>query len=487
MHPLDDRIIGAFAKVLDVRDGTDQIDFAKTLIAIIQRGTITADEYSAILATIERVSIADQGKVRGSRLQKTETYTKNTLTGVAGKGSYGVVHKSAAKYAYKRSSVANKEGLLVVLTELFIQTTLASDPVHGINISEPFEFNIIVDAVGAVKTLLKMEFIATTFDKQFNNMDGATYESIRPFFKELVQVLKYFNDTYGFLHCDLHKGNIMFDISPGGGFSVLKIIDFGFSTIRLDDKIYSAKKGDKNTSDLLLLFASILGKYVNDMDDLLKSFMIRLFDGTIKKGYGHIFRMEDGDAINGYGNVWSTLRYGQTLFHKFYYYEKYGNLTYVDYPYMHYSAFLEIIDTHDTDKKIEAFLYPVVAPPLLENNAPLLQVPAYNSLLYSLLGLSPPTAAAALAPIPEEASVADRASASGAAKALLSKPFSSLYTGPTITESNIKRRIAAVAAANTKLSGTKRRGSTNVKNNSTKKKPAKLGDGKPTRNNRRKK
>jgi hypothetical protein len=486
MHPLDDRIIGAFAKVLDVRDGTDQIDFAKTLIAIIQRGTITADEYSAILGTIESVSVVD-GKVRGSRLQKTATYTKNTLTSRAGQGSYGVVHKSAATYAYKSSSVSNKEDFLKILTELFIQTTLASDPVHGINISAPIEFNIIVSAVGAVKTLLKMEFIGTTFDGHFDSMDGVTYESMRPFLKELAQILKHFNDTYGFLHCDLHKGNIMFDVSPGGGFSVLKLIDFGFSTIRLDDKIYSASKTPKNTSDLLLLFASILGKYTNTMDDLLKAFMIRLFDGTIKKGYGHLFRMEDGAAINGYGNVLSTLRSGQTLFHKFYYYEKYGNLTYVDYPYMHYSAFLELIDTHDTDRKIESFLYP--AAPLIENNAPLLQVPGYNKLLYSLLGLSPPTAAvAALAPIPEEASVPGRASAPGAAKAFPSKPFSSLYTGPTITESNIKRRLAAAAGAEgEKLSGTKRRASTHPKNNSTKKKPAKLGGARRTRNNRHKK
>ena len=486
LQVLDDRIIEAFAAVLDVREGINRIDFAKTAIAIIQKGTITPKEYTDILDAIERVRITEEGKIRGSKLQKTPTYTKNVIAGQAGRGSYGVVHRSIAQFAYKTSNVANKDSFLKILTELFIQTVLASDPVFGGNISAPLEFNIITDAVGQLKTLIKMEFVSTTFDKYFHAMRDVTYEAIRPFMKYLVEVLKYFNDRYGFLHCDLHTQNIMF---AGKTPDTLKLIDFGFATITVGGAVYSPSKSIKNTSDLILLCASMLDTYSERLDDGLQSFLTYLFNGTVQKGAGWQFDVEDGAEINGYNAVYSELQFHERLFHKFYYYEKYGNLSYIDYPYMHYDAILRLIDEYDTDVKMSALIEPdilasmansVLAPSLVA--APV----EHNALLYQLLGLVPPGAGVVppaalesipaaqkapskinksnsslgypllyqhqqrLAAIPEGNSLLSAAPAAAASPKphkpiLVSNPvMSTLYTGPTITESKMPAYISGL-------------------------------------------
>ncbi len=234
-----------------------------------------------------------------------------------GRGSYGITVNRGNGTVVKTQRDSE---LFSVFKEGLIQQKLSSDPLYGHCV--PYVFSISKDTRNATDNYrIHMEKIDSSvyirFDKFIHKLSInallSNQQKIIILLKKLIGlsiVLKYFQNTYGFVHNDLKSDNfyISNDISNFDLTVVdtdLKIIDFGLSCIEEGgnyiisqpakiencDLIFYSKmnptNGSKSSDFIYLLFTmfksyngyirSIFGPYYNDFEN---SFISSVLHGT---------------------------------------------------------------------------------------------------------------------------------------------------------------------------------------------------------------
>jgi hypothetical protein len=127
-------------------------------------------------------------------------------------------------------------------------------------------------------------------------------DAIHHYFVILAATLAEFDETYGFRHCDLHTGNIMFDEDMK-----LKMIDFGKSCLKVDGVVYAKNKDTCESFDLLLFLIS------------LREFYFHYFDAQVQALINYFFTDADGSNIYNDIEAYHTDYQKQgSIFHYFY-------------------------------------------------------------------------------------------------------------------------------------------------------------------------
>jgi len=175
--------------------------------------------------------------------------------------------------------------------EAFIQVVLQNDPVEGGRVSHIT--GMYRDEAGrrrgtrrtATKTFRAssepertvlyylMEPLPTSFNDYIRSLpQPISMDVAAPIFAAIGRALARFDSEYGFHHCDLHTGNIMFNAA---GSPI--IIDFGKSCMTVGDRTYA--KNDKVCEgfDVMLLMSSIkeyyYGLFTRDVQLMISYFL----------------------------------------------------------------------------------------------------------------------------------------------------------------------------------------------------------------------
>jgi hypothetical protein len=199
---------------------------------------------------------------------------RDTLTQIGG-GAYGTIFKNnRTNTVYKRviqpSNIVDDEQIEVFHKELFmepfIQTLLQSDTSYGQNIAN---IRHVYKDAGVVRASTRPRSSVSEsgmfFPVPVHRTNYTYYYEMEPirhtitsyiannsppdFILKLSQLgatLDYFQRAYGFYHCDLHTGNLMFTDS-----GEIKIIDFGMSCITDGGTVYSVNDRVCQSWDLL--------------------------------------------------------------------------------------------------------------------------------------------------------------------------------------------------------------------------------------------
>ena len=175
-----------------------------------------------------------------------------------GKGGYGTVFGSTSgkNIVYKQfifddgDLLDYEDKIRNMYVETFIQTVLASDPDVGQYVCMPKKMyksstlrgfktdpsakygfepprNIVVYLVMEPLQYTFKTLVEKRYSRQIN------HEWFGPVLFQLGYTLSVLKDRYGFNHGDLHTDNVMFD--AGGN---LKLIDFGFSCITVNGRVF---------------------------------------------------------------------------------------------------------------------------------------------------------------------------------------------------------------------------------------------------------
>lgn len=152
-----------------------------------------------------------------------------------GAGGFGIIKKNKTQpYVYK--SLENKyyltnplKYLKSIYQEAIIQTLLQSDSSHGKYICNLYK----VYRTGPNTCIFQMELLETTLGKFIRDKEESYLANPEPLNKillkkliKILEIINYFNATYGFSHNDLGLENIMINNNN------LKLIDFGLSSIK---------------------------------------------------------------------------------------------------------------------------------------------------------------------------------------------------------------------------------------------------------------
>ena len=165
-----------------------------------------------------------------------------------GAGAFGVIKKNRTEnfvYKYLKDKEAPEKRLIYlksIFQEAIIQTLLQSDATHGQYICQLYK----VYRQGN-DCIFQMEPLETTFEKRIGlekDMDIEAYEMdpkpinalVLKVLLKVLEIINYFNRTYGFCHNDLSISNIMMPKSGNGGNggnegNGVKLIDFGKSSV----------------------------------------------------------------------------------------------------------------------------------------------------------------------------------------------------------------------------------------------------------------
>jgi serine/threonine protein kinase len=207
-------------------------------------------------------------------------------------GSYGVIYKgrlSGSIYKEIKASDADigtpmkiEQFIKEILCEVFIQVLLSTDVDYGRYVPAVtglFVSNTLVRQSlrqksksgrrntpqvikDKFKFFIKMEACQKVLSEYLLPAGVAqiTMDRMAPVCRDLGDVLAYFKTTYGFLHRDLHYGNIMVNelggAAAGGAGISLKLIDFGHSCVTIRGVTYSRDPTPCESYDLLILMAS---------------------------------------------------------------------------------------------------------------------------------------------------------------------------------------------------------------------------------------
>ena len=261
-----------------------------------------------------------------------------------GGGSFGTIWQSAGATAvYKRTMNRTKGRAAAVVedvyrenyVEAFIQSVLQSDPNSGSEIGklEAIYRDATVRRRGTRRAagartssnrprydvrrasseplnttfFYKMEYIRYTFKDamkiKYRDAGGPIpLDDIHAIFSILGATLAELYETYGFRHCDLHVGNLMFTDTME-----LKIIDFGKSCLNIDGVVYSKNRPTCESYDLLIFLVAV------------REYFFHYFDAEVQGVINYFFT--DADGTNIYDEVLRlhTDRPTQgALFHYFY-------------------------------------------------------------------------------------------------------------------------------------------------------------------------
>jgi len=155
----------------------------------------------------------------------------------AGQGTYGKVFLSKTGHkAYKRielrgSSKSVDRQVRAVFLEAWIQTVLGLDTdvagriatIERMYSESSHESTVIILKMGALDRDWGSYSAAGTTAMSATNVRKHEFSYIRGRLQDLSELLLYLFETYGFVHRDLHAGNVMF------GARRLTLIDFGMS------------------------------------------------------------------------------------------------------------------------------------------------------------------------------------------------------------------------------------------------------------------
>jgi len=242
-----------------------------------------------------------------------------------GGGTYGTIWQGTgpSSAVYKRT-VNKTKGLSTAeveavyrenYVEAFIQTVLQSDPSSGESVgnleaiyrdatirrrgtrrrssgarrtsSNKPQYNVRRASSEPLNTTFfyKMEYIRYTFadaiQKLYTDAGGPIpLDVIHSKFGSLGETLTKFDENYGFRHCDLHTGNLMFT-----GAMDIKLIDFGKSCLNIDGVVYAKNKTVCESYDLLIFLAS------------LREYYFQYFDAGVRDLINYFFTDTDGTNI----------------------------------------------------------------------------------------------------------------------------------------------------------------------------------------------
>jgi hypothetical protein len=209
-------------------------------------------------------------------LKKGNTTVKNVIyTKPSGSGASGQLYVSQDDTrAYKSIRLVHssnngpiqeffESNIRQIFYEAFIQTILSGDRLHGRFIlpvegifyeesAEPNVRTIIIQMPKLVATL-------TSAIEELGRKKGIPidYRYIRHVLKSITETLIHFKQLYGFRHCDLHMGNIMYRDTE---LREPYIIDFGRSCLTFNGIAYynSEYHSRCESNDLLILLVHML-------------------------------------------------------------------------------------------------------------------------------------------------------------------------------------------------------------------------------------
>ncbi len=162
-------------------------------------------------------------------------------------GSYGKIYQNVFnKNIIIKNFDLNKTDLIDVYFEYFIQYIIYnfSDDFYKNKISQPYDLKLTTDLKSARIYMNKIEGITLheyiykyiIYNKNPNNQDiiDKNIEYIIEILIKICDLFIYLQSNFGFVHFDLHLGNIMVDKSNN-----IYLLDFGFSSINY---YYNMKK-----------------------------------------------------------------------------------------------------------------------------------------------------------------------------------------------------------------------------------------------------
>lgn len=211
------------------------------------------------------------------------TIGRDTLTQIGG-GAYGTIFKNnrtntVYKRIVKNSTIVDDEDIEAFHKELFmepfIQTLLQNDTRYGrniANISRMYRDTGVIQ--GSTRPRSSVSESGKFFPVPVHRSNYTYYYEMEPItytlmsyiannnppdfilkLSELGATLDYFQQEYGFYHCDLHTENVMFT-----GAGQIKIIDFGMSCITDSGVVYSVKDRVCQSWDLLIYVLHLISK-----------------------------------------------------------------------------------------------------------------------------------------------------------------------------------------------------------------------------------
>jgi tRNA A-37 threonylcarbamoyl transferase component Bud32 len=248
-----------------------------------------------------------------------------------GGGTYGTIFLgTTTKTVYKRvvrdpaGHRSIEEFHRELFIEPFVQTVLQMDDTYGTNIAKisgvyrdssvptrlqrttrrrtaaPINNSAIVYTYWYV-----MESIDYTLDRYVDSMIQNNETRLRDVLyghiSSLGTILGYFQRKYGFYHRDLHTGNVMFK-QDGSNPEILKLIDFGMSTVSLNGVQYAIQGGSNFSYDLLIFLGAMYSNHTVDdatFNQELVSYITPNFYAQMEE------QVTDGKAVT----PWHTLYY----------------------------------------------------------------------------------------------------------------------------------------------------------------------------------
>jgi len=222
-----------------------------------------------------------------------------------GKGSNSVIYTNEeANFVFKEiqfniaDPVELEQKVREVFLELFIQTVLSTDTNYGNNICKAmmcYRSENTYTISGEFNLYIQMEYLPESLNQYMLRIkvgDKAQIADMRPLFRTVCTIMKYFQTTYMFSHNDLHINNIMFSEND-----TLKLIDFGMSSIFYNNIHYAVEPNNifkqpleprelpiyttskiEQSYDMLIFFASFLScNKTNVYGDELYSFVRDIF------------------------------------------------------------------------------------------------------------------------------------------------------------------------------------------------------------------
>jgi len=166
-----------------------------------------------------------------------------------GKGEFGVVmaHKTDVNRAFKL--MYTNPCLLMGMMEAFIQAVLCTEPIIGASICKLFR--VYQSPKGLAIEIERLPYTLENYIKETTKKNGMSKmrELMNGILKEIEDVIRLLQERFKFQHNDLAFRNIMVKDNH------IKLIDFAFSRMIIDGKLYTIEK--KMNVDTELNFRSL--------------------------------------------------------------------------------------------------------------------------------------------------------------------------------------------------------------------------------------